>query len=259
MDIAEFYAVNSSYYDGDYDLTRKTADVDFYVELAKEIGPRLLELGCGTGRTLVPTARVGTRVHGVEISAPMLERCRARLAAEPPAVRERVELTLGDIGTVSLGETFDLVTAPFRVVQHLVGRDEQRRWLRNVARHLAPGGSLVFDVFQPMYQYLAIAGSGLDLERVDPVSGNTIRRFTRVEPRPAAQLVDMEFRWVVTTPGGAQVSEETGSYSWRWFTRAELENLLELEGFRVTDYWGGFDRRPYGEDATDQVVRAVRA
>jgi len=43
----------------------------------------------------------------------------------------------------------------------------------------------------------------------------------------------------------------------RWFTRAELENLLELEGFRITGYWGSFQREPFGEGSTDQIIRAT--
>ncbi len=65
-------------------------DVRFYVDLALEVGGPVLELGCGTGRVLIPIARSGVSITGVDGSAGVLARCRSKLYAEPPGVRARV-------------------------------------------------------------------------------------------------------------------------------------------------------------------------
>src|SRR5208282_1492497 len=71
-------------------------DVEFYVAEAQASGGPVLELGCGTGRVLLPTARAGLEITGLDASVNMLERCRARLAAEPEEVRRRAALVRGE-------------------------------------------------------------------------------------------------------------------------------------------------------------------
>src|SRR5437899_4283220 len=66
------YAVLAKYYDGAYAAMTDLIDGPFYVDLAQRIGGPVLEIGCGTGRVLLPIARAGTTIHGVDSSLPML-------------------------------------------------------------------------------------------------------------------------------------------------------------------------------------------
>lgn len=259
MRVRDFYDACAAYYDGDYEAAGYDRDVPLYVELARESGGPVLEMGCGTGRVLLPVARAGIEIAGVDASAVMLERLEARLAEEPAAVRRRVRAVRGDIRTVRVSGEFALVTAPFRVVQHLVERADQRAWLRNAARHLRrdPPGELVFDVFQPDYSLIA-EGSilSVDVEREDRTSGRTVRRVCRAHHDPESQTFEAGFEWLVEGADGAETVEASIETVARWFTRPELELLLELEGFEVLDFWGDFERTPFGPGAEDQVVRA---
>jgi SAM-dependent methyltransferase len=209
-------------------------------------------------------------VAGLDASPRMLERLRRRLADEPEEVSRRVRLVEGDLtapdlaaaggGSAFDGTRFALVTAPFRVIQHLVGRGEQRAWLAAVARLLAPGGELVFDVFQPQFDEVADGPAGsVDVEREEPESGRRVRRVVWVSHHPEIQTFDLRFEWLIDRPGGGSRSTRQAETTVRWFTRWELENLLELAGFEVLEVWGGFDRRPHGPGAEEIVVRARRA
>lgn len=254
-----FYDLCARYYDGDYESAGYDDDVPFYVELARESGGPVIEMGCGTGRVLLPVARAGAEVVGVDASAGMLESLEARLAAEPEAVRRRVRLVQGDVRTVRVEGDFALVTAPFRVVQHLVERADQRAWLQNVARHLRrePPGELVFDVFQPDYAVIAESPTlSVDVEREDPATGRTVRRVSRAHHHPESQTFEVGFQWLAEDGDGQETVVQEVETLARWFTRPELELLLEIEGFEVLDFWGGFDRSAFGPDAEDQVVRA---
>jgi SAM-dependent methyltransferase len=62
-------------------------DIGFYVGAARQHGGPVLELGCGTGRILIPTARAGIDISGLDSSEGMLKVCRARLDKEPANVR----------------------------------------------------------------------------------------------------------------------------------------------------------------------------
>ena len=63
---------------------RDREDVAFYVERAREGKGRVLELGCGRGRVLIPTARAGREIVGLDLSPWMLAVCREKLARESP-------------------------------------------------------------------------------------------------------------------------------------------------------------------------------
>ncbi len=256
----ELRAATARNYDADYEAIGYVADIPFYVEAAVACGGPVLEMGCGTGRILLPAARAGVAIEGVDLSGEMLAELRRKLESEPAEVRQRVRVTQGDIRSLELGRRFALVTAPFRVAQLLVERADQRAWLRSVRRHLRPGGALVFDVFQPDFSYLvAPRGPAVEVDRTDPATGVRTRRFYRTWPHNPLQTFDVEFHWLVEDAAGAVVSESRERIVMRWFTKAELENLLELEGFRITDYWGSFAREPFGETSREQVIRAVAA
>ncbi|MBI3698101.1 MAG: class I SAM-dependent methyltransferase, partial [Acidobacteria bacterium] len=241
------------HYDADYASRGYDADIGFYTQLAVESGGPVLEMGCGTGRVLIPTARAGVRIHGFDLSPAMLELLRRKLAEESAETQGRVSFDAGDIRWARAEGNFALVTAPFRVIQHLMEREDQRAWLRNVRRHLAPGGALCFDVFQPDYRYMIEpTGPHTDVDRVDAASGRRVRRLSWCEPYPATQKMRLRFEWLL-----GEAVESRGEFWFRWYTRGEIENLLELEGFRITDYWGSFAREPFGEGAEQQVVRAV--
>src|SRR5829696_4325661 len=100
-------------------LYRDRSDVPFFVEEAVASGGPVLEIGCGTGRVLIPTARAGATIVGLDFSEKMLGLCRAKLSREPADVQSRVRLVRGDMRDFSLGECFHLATIPFRPFQHL--------------------------------------------------------------------------------------------------------------------------------------------
>jgi 2-polyprenyl-3-methyl-5-hydroxy-6-metoxy-1,4-benzoquinol methylase len=70
--IAELYDKHSSEF---YDYHAKRGDVEFYVALAVESGGTVLDIGCGTGRILIPTASAGVSIIGLDKSVEMLDIC----------------------------------------------------------------------------------------------------------------------------------------------------------------------------------------
>ena len=246
MELQKFYEASAARYDHDWGRVWEGAHSAFYQRLAQAAGGPVIEMGCGTGLVLLPLARAGVTVHGRDFSPAMLRECECKLAAEPEAVRARVTLSRGDARYDSAGGTVALVIAPGHVISTFCERADQRAFLRNARSHLAPGGAFCFDVFEPDYRMLA-ANNG---EVWQPLAEGASIRVTH---QPPWQRQLLEMRW--TGPEG----ERTASTLHRWFTHAELQNLLELEGFRITDEWGGFDGRAYGEGVTQQIFRAVVA
>jgi SAM-dependent methyltransferase len=236
-------------------------DVRFYVDEARDAGGSVLEVGCGTGRILLPIARSGHTIDGLDASPAMLDRCGSKLRAEPSAVRDRVTLHQGDASSFDLGRKFHLIIAPFRVVQHLTGIEDQLGFLDSAARHLAPKGRLTFDVFNPNFAAL-VSADGIEREDTPETTlpdGRTFRRAGRVSRvRWIDQVSEIELVYYISGQPGGNPDRHVQSFDMRWFLRAELVNLLERGGFRVRAIYGDFDRSPLTDKSPEQVVCAER-
>ena len=242
-------------------LYAERPDVEFYVSEAAHVEGAVLELGCGTGRILLPLARMGRTVAGVDSSITMLARCKAKLKGEPSLVRDRVTIHSGDVRTFDLGKTFDLVIAPFRIMQHLATIDDQLRFLDGVARHIVRGGRFVFDVFNPSFAAL-VAADGIEREDTPEQAlpdGRSFRRAVRVAGvRWVEQVSEIEILYYVSPAPGAKAERHVQSFDMRWFVPSELLHLMARGGFRVQSVFGDFDRSPLNDGSREQIVCAER-
>ena len=242
-------------------LYKDRKDVEFYVDLCRAAEGEVLELGCGTGRILIPAAEAGCTITGLDQSPFMLERCRAKLKMLPPAAQKRVTLVEADMTNFSLGCSFALATIPFRPFQHLVSVEEQLSFLACVRRHLAPGGKLALDVFHPHLPALISPVSPDEIEDTAEIAlpdGRRLRRTFRVTAkRRAEQTNDIELIYYVQDPSGA-TTRIVQAFPLRYYFRFELEHLLARAGFEITELFGGIDRSPFTDSSPEMIVIAVR-
>jgi SAM-dependent methyltransferase len=242
---------------------RDRPDVDFFVDAARRAGGPVLELGCGTGRVLIPTARAGIAVVGLDASLAMLDICRRRLSQEAPEVRDRVELVHGDMRTFDLErrDSFPLVTLPFRPFQHLLTVDDQLACLAQVRRHLAPGGRLILDLFNPSLDALVRPTPTGELAEGDPFTvpdGRRVqRRYQIVSQDRAAQVNQVELIYYVTHPDG-RAERLVHRFGMRYLFRYEAEHLLARAGFEVERLYGGYDRSAFGATYPGELVFVAR-
>src|SRR5690348_16472958 len=140
------YRAIAAWYDDEHDTYQD--DVAFYTDLAAGAGPKLLEIGCGTGRVTLALAEAGSHVTGVDASEAMLARCRLRLAGAPARVAQRVALVRADAR--ALGEQVlrdhAMALIPLNTFAHFALAEDLQRALAEVRAHLVAGGRLVLDL-----------------------------------------------------------------------------------------------------------------
>ena len=224
-------------------LYRDRPDVMFYVKHAKAAGGPVLELGCGSGRVLAPTARAGVAVVGLDASPDMLAVCRRRLEQEGLSAA----LACGDMRRFALRKTFALITIPFRPFQHLLEVEDQMACLASIREHLIPSGRLVFDVFDPDLKLLTSQDTEpvLEFQFELPDGRQAARSCRQVAHNTARQVKDLEFIFEVRRADGS-LNRSTTNISMRYFFRYELEHLLARCGFQVEKVYGDFDGREQG-------------
>lgn len=253
---AEYRKISAKYYDEAYTLKEDLQDLPFYLDLARRTGGPVLELACGTGRILLPIARQGIAVHGVDRSTAMLDVLRENLRREPKDARELVSLFEGDIRNFRSNREYPLVIIPFRPLQHMFTVEDQLAALNTAAFHLEPGGLLAFDVFYPKFEYM---NSGIGQEQLDtewqPKSDPTkiVRRYYRKESIDKInQIFTLTFIFR-TYQGGKLVQEETEPLTMSYYTYPHLRALFRLAGLMVVEEYGSFSRMPLDNSAEQMI------
>jgi SAM-dependent methyltransferase len=251
--VAEFYDDVVPY--------RNRQDVAFFVEMAQCSEGQVLELGCGTGRVLIPTARAGVDIVGLDASPLMLAVCRQKLSLEPMEVRLRVDLVQGDMRQFDLGRRFHLVTMPFRPFQHLLTVEDQRSCLTCIHRHLNEGGRVILDIFNPSLphlsdeRYLREVGEEPAFTMAD---GRKVVRRQRVVWRDLFnQVIDSELIYDVTHPDGHE-ERLVHRFPLRHLFRFEAEHLLARCGFDLEEVYADYDKSPFGSKSPSEIILIAR-
>lgn len=240
---------------------RNRQDAVFFVNSAREAGGPVLEIGCGTGRVLIPTARAGIDIVGLDGSARMLAVCRERLGQEPPEVRSRVRLIEGDMRNFNLDRTFALVTVPFRPFQHLLTVEDQLSCLSSIRQHLIDDGVLILDLFNPSLDFLTSPNVGQEHgdepEFEMPDGRHVLRRQRTVACDRFGQINRHELIYYVTHADG-YTERLVHEFSLRYLFKFEAEHLLARSGFRVEHVYADYDKSPYGSKYPGELILVAR-
>ena len=207
--------------------------VDFLARLAGP-GPAL-EFAAGTGRVAVPLAARGIPVTGIELSRPMADRLRRKVGeAELPVV-------IGDMATTTVPGRFTLVYVVWNSIGNLRTQDEQVACFANAARHLAPGGRFVVELWVPGLRRLPPGQTAVPFEVTDRHAG-----FDTLDPVTQQGTSHHYHR----SPDG---TFRYGFSNFRYIWPAECDLMARLAGLTLERRVAGWDGAPFTADSDSHV------
>ncbi len=245
----EYDRADASFYD--YYSLGIPGDVEFYVQEAQRAEGDVLELGCGTGRILIPMAEAGATVTGLDRSPDMLARARKRMAELPARTRRRIKFVQGDMRDFALKRRFKLIAIPYRAFLHLLTPEDERQALVNIREHLADDGRLIINNFDPRLDIIVAHAGPLgaalkkDDEFIHPETKRHVVVWDSRQYDPAEQTVDQLFIYEELDDEGHSLSRVFSTYTLRYLFRWEMQYLLELCGFEVEALYGDFKCGPF--------------
>lgn len=178
-------------------------------------GGSALEFAIGTGRVAIPLAERGIAVTGIELSQPMLDRLREKVDAAT------IPVVIGDMATTRVPGEFGLVYLVFNTISNLQTQEEQVECFRNAARHLAPGGCFVIELWVPELRKLPPGApatvwhadsSYIALDTYDTLTQRCVSHHFRIDETQQARLFRSPHRYI-------------------W--PAELDLMAQLAGFEL--------------------------
>jgi SAM-dependent methyltransferase len=256
------YELSAKYYDDAYAVKPDLVDLPFYVDLAKQIGGPILEMGCGTGRVLLPIARMGIEIHGLDNAPTMLGILRERIQNEPEQVRSQIALHQGDMRQFRGQKKYALVTIPFRPMQHMYTLEDQVAALKTGAFHLDDDGILALDVFFPKFQLMDVGIGEEMLELEWPARSHPGRIVRRYFKKDAVDKIHQVFSATFifrTYDNETLVSEETERIKLSYYAYPQLKALFRLAGLEAVEEYGSFSKTPLDNTAKEMIFLLRRA
>lgn len=234
----------ASHYDTLYRDKDYEGEARFVSALLREQSPQagsLLDFGCGTGRHAFEFARMGWRVTGIDVSAPMLAVAGQTLSRLPADMRGRVSLQNADMRSHRAAARADAVVCLFDAISYNTSDDALLSVLRSAHQSLDNGGVFVFDFWH---------GEGVladpPRERLQSVQSDEQLLERRADPRldPARRRVSVDYTLKVTdkATGTAQTYRET--HEVRYLFMPEISRFAAAAGFEIVGSGAWATREP---------------
>lgn len=234
----------AAFYDWENQRTVGRRDLAFWRRFAEAVDGRVLELGTGTGRVLLPLTRDAARdpsrglVAGIDLSAPMLARARRRLrrAGLP------VTFARGDIRLLPYrSRAFGAVIAPYGILQSLTSDDDLAAALDETSRVLRRGGRLAIDLVPDLPAWDEYARRRSLSGRRSNGAVVSLVESVRQDRRKRLTIFDQEF----TERRGRAKTVRRFSLTFRTLPVPEMAARIERAGFRLDAVLGDYDGRPW--------------
>ncbi len=230
-------------------------DVPFYLGLARAAGGPVLDLACGTGRTLLRLLADGLDAEGLDLEPRMLRELQRKAEARG---LPRPVVHVADMRAFALPRRYALIVSPFNALAHLLSPEDWIATLTRCREHLAPGGLLAFDV-QTMSADGLEEPDGVPVQEFEvkyPDAGLKLRLWDTRWRDPVEQLQRSQIAVEEIGADGTLLSVHRFETLVRWVTKREMELLLRIAGFARWTFAGEHDGSPLDRDSMQLVVRA---
>lgn len=241
-----------NYYDLAYGSETGGPDLELYLNLARETGGTVLEMGSGSGRLCIPLAGAGVRVTAIELSQEMLTIAAGKAQKElSPEQLTNLTMIQGDMTTLRLDRTFGLIIFPYSSLLEAGSSEKIHQAIDNAFRMLQCNGIMVVDNF-----FYGIGGSSRP---------NAVLRPAKHEERKLRKLPDgrtvcfEETDWYDEKSGqterwlyadiydrrGIAVERLTFCFNRTYIPSDRMQLILEEVGFQKENIalYGAFDGR----------------
>lgn len=234
-------------------------DVNLLLSVADEMDGPILELGCGSGRVLLPLAERGHMVTGIDFSVPMLARATDGLAAlgEAGSATTVVELDMREADKAP-GGPFAMAIFSLNGLMHLTTQEDQIRSLSAVGRALRPNGTVFIDLMNATPDYLERIAGTPHLEWSGQVNGHGhVQKWSHREVDVHAQTLDTQI-WYDLTAANGTLTRIHSAFTLRYLHLAELTLMLKSAGFTAPVVYGSYDLDPLDEHSERMIVTAEK-
>jgi len=228
-------------------------DIPFWIDLARQGGSPLLELGCGTGRLLLPLAEAGFQCYGIDNDQRMLEFLQNRI---PNEAQDRIQTFNTDFTSFSLDIQFPLIILPCNTYS-TIRSDFRQSLLGCVYKHLTANGIFAVSITNPDFLSAQESTEHAEIETIfpHPDTGNPVQVSYRIERSVDA----VTFHWYYDhlLPDG-KVHRSKVCLTHSLIPTSQYMDEIRISGFKINETFGSFDRTPFSQDSPNLIIIAQK-
>jgi len=238
----------------------ETEDIDFLLSVVGKQPKKILEIACGSGRILVPLAKAGHTVTGIDADTFMLDKIQTKATG-----LENIKWHAADAIHDDWGSGFDVVVLAGNILYNIVSdmdyKEAQELFIKKAASAFAPGG----------YIFISYSPGGHSLTKVEPSqthdgsfvvwegtdSNGNYGKMTLLGGSYDAETRLNKFvrRFDLTLANGEQIHQEIDSVK-HAATLMQLHNWLHDSGFIIELECEDYDKTPINENSSEVKIYA---
>jgi SAM-dependent methyltransferase len=229
-------------------------DLLFWQSLARHQGNPILELGCGTGRVLLPLAKSGHKIIGIDICLEMVRFLNQQIS---PELRSNISIINGDMISFNIETQFQLIISPCNTYS-TVEAERRPAMLACIYDHLAPDGVFGVSIPNPeMLSSLADSPSEPEIEIVfsHPITGFPVQVSSCWERN--TNVLTFIWHYDHLFPNG-KVERITNSINHQLSSKDQYLREILTANFSVRSIYGNFESEPFDPDSTDLIILAQK-
>jgi len=242
FDHSEIYSL-AKHYDkiNDFDF-----DIPFYKKFALKQKGKILELGCGTGRVILPLLKDNFEIIGIDASEEMLQEAKEKASKE----NLNINVLKQDIVYFELKDKFDLILCVHNSFSHINGIENVKTFFENVKKHLTKDGLFILQVFNPDFYFFTR----------NPNEKHPLKTYQDPYSDQIVELLENNFyddesqinyiKWFFKTGK----NETVVSFNQRVYFPQELDYIVQFCGFEIVDKFGDFEVTPFEEHPDTQIL-----
>lgn len=208
----------------------------------------IIEFGCGTGRTLFALLKAGYRISGLDFSKEMLKVLQKKLTTN----QLKTDIFNKDLTNFSLNKKFDGAILSQRTLNFITTREGQKKALLNISKSLNKSAILIINLMPARPNDFAIKQTKFNKTEsfVNSHTQNIVSLWEKWFPNPMDQTWEIENKFI------EKGKEIVTKMKMRIIFEAEMENLLELCGFKTLKVYGNWKKIKYDEKSSDLIIVA---
>lgn len=249
-----FYSTIVRFYDAEN--AGKTDDINLYLQLAQQHGGPLMDIGCGTGRVMIPLAQNGYEMHGIDIEQAMLDRAEeCRQASD--ILKKNMTLHHGDVLSYELDKKFKLMLVPYNGLMHFHDQETQLKVLQKLRSWTADDGLMVLDLPNAGEIFATQETAAVMMERtfLEPETGHMVMQQSVSYLDRVRQLLQVTWIYDEIT-GDGTLKRTFAPLVLYYYFYSEIKLLLERCGFEVDAVYGDTDYGPFADGCERMVIFA---
>ena len=237
-----------------YDLlhAQLTEDIAFVLPYATEANGPILELGCGSGRLLLPLAKAGSVVTGLDNAQRMLDSAESKLSQH----NLKADLVSADMTNFTLAQKqFALAIISYNTLTHLT-QAQIGSMLKSLSQHVVDGARLIIDTVNPFM--LAAIEDQPAYESEGSVSNGdlTVEQAARYTHHAHEQRVSIEWQYAIQQNNATETIDAKTDHNYHY--PHLLQMLLQNHGFSWEAVYGDYDLSEFDEGSERLLIVAQK-